>query len=64
MAHHNDTIPLHQTISIITIFLLIASASMVTYTVQQTNWIHETIAVNTRPIGECRHNYVSIFCHM
>jgi len=52
MTHNNnDALPLHQTISIATLFLLVLSGAMTLYSIKHSNWKHEVITARTKPMG-------------
>ena len=48
---HPDTLPLYQTISIVNVFLLFASLSMVSYAALETSWMRQTVIFKTYSLG-------------
>ena len=48
---HPDPLPLYQTISIVNVFLLTASLSMVSYAVMETAWMRQSLTFKTYSLG-------------
>ncbi|XP_066910174.1 uncharacterized protein [Clytia hemisphaerica] len=47
-----DTLPLHQTLSILSLFLLVTSLSISSYTQTQSDWMKTKLILKTKPFGE------------